>query len=573
MTLTSSIRIGARRLLRTPSFTVAVLGTLTLAVAANVIVFSTVNGLLLRPLPISRPGEIAVIAETALDGRQGSKEVSYRDYLDWRDQSRSFESMAVVSSTNSDFVTDVGAQVVRFSGTLVSASFFDVLGARAALGRVFGPQEDRPRVSRVLVISDGLWRRQFGADPGVLGKALTIRGESFTILGVMPREFVYPVGADLWTPVVPSLAGIGARFKVDAMEARHFGLHTVLGRLRPGIGLEQARSELDVIVRRLPETQHLNGPAVIMTELLDEIYGPTRRGVLLLFAMVALVMLIACANVASLVLARATALNGTFAVKSALGARRSDLTIEWLIEIGIVMVTGSVAGVVVGWLGLRSALRLAPSSLPRLENVQVDVTVLAFAVALCLIVTLLCAVLPAMRASRRVSLAAVWRERSDRGPASLHVRGVLTLLQMALATAILAAAGLLVRSFDRLQQVNLGFDHSRVLTLNVEPQVQTQAQYRQQYDEMIQRVSALPGVEAVGASYVAPFARGRFGLDTGYLLEGQRIDHPDEWKNNTTLNFLSVTPGYLEAMRIPLRAGRFFTSADSEQAPSVAIVS
>ena len=289
-----------------------------------------------------------------------------------------------------------------------------MLGARAALGRVFGPQEDRPRVSRVLVISDGLWRRQFGADPGVLGKALTIRGESFTILGVMPREFVYPVGADLWTPVVPSLAGIGARFKVDAMEARHFGLHTVLGRLRPGIGLEQARSELDVIVRRLPETQHLNGPAVIMTELLDEIYGPTRRGVLLLFAMVALVMLIACANVASLVLARATALNGTFAVKSALGARRSDLTIEWLIEIGIVTVTGSVAGVVVGWLGLRSALRLAPSSLPRLENVQVDVTVLAFAVALCLIVTLLCAVLPAMRASRRVSFAAVWRERSDR---------------------------------------------------------------------------------------------------------------------------------------------------------------
>ncbi len=573
MTLAQTVRIGARRLLKTPLFTVAVLGTLTLGVAANVIVFSAVNGVLLRPLPISRPGDVAVIAETALGGRQGSKEVSYRDYLDWRDQSGSFESMAAVSSTNSDFITDVGGQVVRFSGALVSASFFDVLGARAALGRVFEPQEDRPGASRVLVSSDGLWRRQFGGDPGVLGTTLTIRGESFTILGVMPREFVYPVGADVWTPVVPSLAGIGARFKVDAMQARHFGLHTVLGRLRPGVGLEQARSELDVIVRRLPETPHSNGPAVIVTGLLDEIYGPTRRGVLLLFAMVALVMLIACANVASLVIARATALNGTFAVKSALGARRSQLTIDWLIEIGIVTVAGSVAGVFVGWLGLRPALRLAPSSLPRLENVQVDTTVLGFAVGLCLLVTFLCAVLPALRASRRVALAAVWRSRSDRVPASLRVRGTLTVLQVALATAILAAAGLLVRSVDQLQQVSLGFEPSRVLTLNVEPQVQTTGEYRQRYDAMIERVSGLPGVEAVGASYVAPFARGRFGLDSGYLLEGQRIDHPDEWKNNATLNFLAVTPGYFDAMRIPLRAGRFFTQADSEHASSVAIVS
>ncbi|HEV8396950.1 MAG TPA: ABC transporter permease [Vicinamibacterales bacterium] len=573
MTLAQTVRIGARRPLKTPLFTVAVLGTLTLGIAANVIVFSTVNEVLLRPLPMSRPDDVVVIAETALGGRQGSKEVSYRDYLDWREQSRSFESMAVVSSTNSDFITDVGGQVVRFSGALVSASFFEVLGARPAMGRVFGAQEGRPGAARVLVISDGLWRRRFGGDPGVLGASLTIRGQSFTILGVMPREFVYPVGADVWTPVVPSLIEIGARYKVDATQARHFGLHTVLGRLRPGVTIEQARSELDLIIHRLPETQHPTGPAAIVTGLLDEIYGTTRRGVLLLFAMVALVMLTACANVASLVIARATALNGTFAVKSALGASRTQLTIEWLIEIGIVTVAASVAGVLVGWLALRPALRLAPASLPRLDNVQVDGTVLGFAVALCMFVTLFCAILPAIRSSRRVALAAVWRDRSDRVPASHGVGGVLTVLQVALATMILVSAGLLVRSFDRLQHVNLGFDPSRVLTLNVEPQVQTELQYRQRYDAMIRRISKLPGVEAVGASYVAPFARGRFGIDSGYLLEGQRIDHPDEWKNNTTLNFLAVTPGYFEAMRIPLRAGRFFTGADSDQAPTVAIVS
>jgi predicted permease len=284
-------------------------------------------------------------------------------------------------------------------------------------------------------------------------------------------------------------------------------------------------------------------------------------------------MLIACANVASLVIARATALSRTFAVKSALGARRGQLTVEWLIEIGMVTVAASVAGVFVGWLGLRPALRLAPSSLPRLENVQVDVTVMAFAVGLGLLVTLLCALLPAVAASRRVAAAAVWRDRSDRGAVSLRGRGLLTALQVAFATTVLAAAGLLVRSFDGLQRVDLGFEPSRTLTLNVEPQAQTQAEYRHLYDAMVERISGLPGVGAVGASYLAPFARGRFGLDTGYLLEGQRIDHPDEWKNNSTLNFLPVTPGYFEAMRIPLRAGRYFSTADTEQAPSVAIVS
>ncbi|HEU4686980.1 MAG TPA: ABC transporter permease [Vicinamibacterales bacterium] len=573
MTVAQTVRFGIRRLLKTPLFTAAIFGTLTLVFAANVIVFSAVNGVLLRPLPMSRPGDVIVVAETALGGRQGSKEVSYRDYLDWREQSRSFEAMAVVSSTNSDLVTDLDGQVVRFAGAFVSASFFEVLGARAAIGQTFSAQDDRQGAPRVLVISDGLWRRQFGADAGVIGRSLTIRGQSFMILGIMPPEFVYPVGAEIWTPVVPSLVDMSARFKVDALQARHFGLHTVLARLRPGVSAAQARAELDVIVSRLPETQHPTGSAVIVRGLLDEIYGPTRRGVLLLFAMVVFVMLIACANVSSLVLTRASALRGAFAVKVALGARRTQLTIEWLIEIAMVTVAASVVGVFVGWLGLRPALRLAPSSLPRLENVQVDLPVLGFAVALCFLVTFLCAVLPALRASRRVAAAAVWRERSDQVSGSLRARGMLTGLQVAFATVILTGAVLLVRSFDQLRQVELGFDPSQTLTVNVEPQVQRQLEYNQTYDAMIERISALPGVEAVGATYVAPFARGRFGLDSGYLLEGQRIDHPEDWKDNVPLNFVAVTPGYFEAMGIPLRAGRYFARADGQQAPTVAIVS
>jgi putative ABC transport system permease protein len=567
------VRLGIRRLRHTPLFTLAVFGTLAVTIAANTVVFSAVNGLLLRPLPMVAPADVVVIAETAIGGRQGSKEVSYRDYLDWRQQSHAFEAMAIVSSTNISFVADVGQKVMRFQGSSVSASFFDVLGARAAIGRTFRAHEDVPGASRVIILGDALWRRQFGADSNVIGRRLVIGGETFQIVGVMPPDFSYPVGAEAWTPVVPALLPMTKRFKVDTLSARHFGLHTVLGRLRHGVSAEQARAELDLIVRRLPETTHSRGPAVIVNGLLDEIYGPTRRGVLLLFAMVGLVLLIACANVSSLVLARASALTGAFAVKAALGGHRWQLMIEWIIEIAMLTVAAGIAGVWLGWILLPLVLSLAPSSMPRLENIRVDPTVLVFAVGLCVLVTFLCAVLPALKISERVARVAIWRERTDRTPASVRGRGMLSAIQVAFAAVVLSAAGPLVRSVDQLRHWPLGFESAHVLTVNVEPQLPTLAEHRQAYEILLARIAALPGVEAVGATLVGPFTRGRFGLDSGYLLEGQRIEIPDSWKNNTNLNFVAVTPGYFETMRIPLLAGRFFSTADTERAQTVAVVS
>lgn len=573
MLIAQSVRFGFRRLLATPAFTGTILVTLSLAIAANVIVFSVVNGVLLRPLPIVEAGDVIVASETALGGRAGSKEVSYRDYLDWRTQTRSFESMAIVSSTNSGLVAELNGGPARFHAALVSASFFEVLEVRAVHGRTFTDAEDQRGAPRVLVLSDGFWRRQFGASAAAIGASMTIRGESFRVIGVMPPEFSYPSGAEAWTPVVPALTMMNERFKVDALEARHFGLHTVLARLRPGVSIDQARSELDVVSRRLPQSQHKNGPAVIVRGLLDEIYGATRTGALLLFAMVMFVTLIATANISSLVLARASSQESAFAVKSALGASRSQVTIEWTIEVAIVSLAAGVVGIFLGWIGLGPVLRLAPSSLLGLEHARVDVAVVAYAMTLCLLVTFLCGFLPAVGVTRSPVSSAQLRQRPGSVPGTMNGRKVLMALQVAVAAIVLTSAGLLLRSFEQLRREPLGFDPSRTLVLNVEPQTETRAEYLQAYRAVLERVSGLPDVQATGATSVAPLAAGRFGADTGYLLEGQRADRPQTWKNNTTLNFVAVTPGYFETMRVPLRAGRYFSDVDSEQASSVAIVS
>ena len=574
MQLAQDLRLGLRRLRNAPLFTIAVVGTLSMAIAANVAVFSAVSAIVLRPLPIRQPDRVVVMSETSSIKGQTVKEVSYRNFVDWREQSRSFEVMAAIGSANQDFVLDRSGQLVRFETALVSAAFFDLLGTGPQLGRVLAPNDDMRGAARVLVLSDRFWRQQFGADANVVGTQVVAANQPFTVVGVMPPDFTYPAGAKAWTPVVPALASSNARWKVDTLEARHFGLLSVVGRLRPGVSAEQARAELNVIARRLPESDaEASGLAVTATPLLDTIFGATRRGLILLFAMVCLVLLIACANVASLVVARAASLGSAFAVKMALGATRSHVIRECVVEMTIVIAAAGGIGIFLAWIGLHPLLAMAPSSLPRVENARVDWQALAFAFGICLITTVLCAVVPAIQASARNAGNALARVRPGEGPRPLMARGVLSAIQVAFATVLLTGAGLLVRSFDQLRQIDLGFDPQHVLTLDVEPQAQTTAQYRLAYDALIERVAALPAVAAVGAVYLRPLVDGAFGLDSGYLLEGQRIDRPDSWKDNATLNSQVVTPGYFDAMRIPLRRGRFFSPRDSETAPGVAIVS
>jgi predicted permease len=573
MTFRQDLRFGMRRLRHTPLFTLTVLATLAMAIAVNVAVFSAVRAMLLRPLPIHRPDRLIVVTERLADRGQDVKEISYRDFVDWRAQSRSCEGLAAIGSTTSASLLERAGHVSRFRTALVSASFFDLVGARARLGRVLTPADDVRGAGRVLVLSDRLWRRLFDADPSIVGRSIPIGGAAFSVVGVMAPEFAFPADAEAWTPVVPALESTNARWKVDTLEARYFGLLTVVGRLRDGVAAEDARAELDVIARRLPESPHAtaSGPAVAVTPLLDHLFGPTRRGLVLLFAMVCFVLLIACANVAGLVLARAARTSGEFAVRSALGASRWQILREWVVEIAIVIAAAGALGVGAAWAGLGPLLSLAPASVPRLHDARIDLPVLAFAVGVCVLATLLCAMAPAMRASARAARNSVSRARSAGGPGPLVARGLLTAGQVAMATVLLTAAVLLVRSFDALRQLDLGFGAGQVVTLDVEPQVAGAEGYRQAYDAILERVAALPGVQAAGAVYLRPL-HGSAGLDSGYLLDGQRLDSPDV-TGNVMLNYQAVTPGYFETMRIPLRRGRAFSPRDSADAPGVAIVS
>jgi putative ABC transport system permease protein len=572
MELMQDLRFVIRRLRKSLLFTLAAIGTLSLAIAANVAVFSAVSAVLLRPLPIRQPDRVMVMSEAASGQGQNIKEVSYRNFLDWRAQSRTFTAIAAMGSGNRNFVIERAGELLRIRTAMVSGSFFELLGVNAQRGRAIVPSDDVRGAERVLVLSDRLWRQRFNTDPAVVGTPVSIRNQSYTIVGVMAPELSYPGGAEAWVAVVPALEAPDG--KTAPLEARYYGLLRVLGRLAPGASAEQARAELDVIARRLPESTlaSVSGSAVTVTPLLDDIFGPTRRGLFLLFAMVCFVLLIACANISSLVLARATGLGRTFAIKSALGASRPRLMREWFLEMAVVAAVAAGLGLGLAWVGLRPLLAMAPSSLPRLDHARIDLPVLVFTLGISVVTTMLCAAVPALYTSARTAKEALVRVRAGYRRDSLFGRGLLTALQVAFATVLLIGALLLVRSFDQLRQIDLGFEAEHVMTLDVEPQTTSTTSYHAAYDTILERVKALPMVDAVGAVTQRPLA-GRFGYDTGYLLEGQSIDRPETFKDNVVLNFQAVTPGYFEAMRIALRGGRFFSSRDTAEAPGVAIVS
>lgn len=571
MTLIQDLRFACRRLRRAPLYAGAVLVTLAVALAANVAVFTAVRHVLLRPLEMVGPDRLVVVTETLVSRGQRVKEVSYRNFVDWRAQAQSFEALAAMGSTTSGLVLDRGGVLTRLETASVSASFFDLLGARPQLGRLFAPADDERGAERVIVLSDGTWRRLFGGDARIVGTRVRLGDDAFTIVGVMPAAFAFPQGAQAWTPLVPHLA---AGSQVDTLESRPFGLLFVVGRLKPGLRESDARAELDLIARRLPQAAFAGAEAaVIVTPLLDFLFGPTRRALLLLFMMVGVVWLIACSNVSSLVLARASALRHAFAVKAALGAGRLRLARESLLEMALITAAAGVAGVVLARIGLGVVLAAAPSTLPGRAGMHIDGVVAAFALALSSVTALVCALAPMLHTTAHRLADTVWRTRATDPRAAIRGRSVLAAVQMALAVGLLTAAGLVIRSFAAVQRIDLGFEPQQVLTLDVEPEARSLAEYRLVYDAIIERVAALPQVEAVGAVNRRPLLDGSAGADSGYLLEGQSLDRPESYTDNTMLNIQAVTPGYFEAMRVALRAGRVFSPRDAPDAPPVAIVS
>ena len=565
-TLTQDVRYGVRTLARTPGFTIAALLTLALGTGANTAIFSVVNAVILKPLPYGDPDRIVVFADRTPAGETNN--IGFATLVDYRDRARSFEGMSALRSWMPTLVANGEAE--RVGAMRVSWNYFDLLGVRPALGRTFTQDEDRPNQWRVLVISDGLWRRRFGSDPAVINRVIRMNDREYRIVGVLPRDHEPLISehfyerAEMWAPL-----GYDVSEPSACRGCRHL---RGFGKLRQGVTLEQARVELATIradlARGYPNEY---GPAeTVVMRLQDKLAGSVKGGLLAILAAVGLVLLIACANVANLLFARSITRSREMALRAALGAAPRRLVRQLLTESILIGVAGGALGVALAWLGLETLLSMAPVSIPRLDRVALDARVLTFAVAVSLVTGLLFGMLPALRAGRTAPHRALAESRTTAGAASHRTRNVLVIADLAIALVLLAGAGLMLRSVDRLLRVDPGFDPRGVVTAQFSLIGQAYAEdpvVAQFLERVVERVRALPGVEAAAITGQIPMG-GNYD-QRGFHIEG-RI--PPNVAESPMVERYSVTPDYFRVMRIPLRRGRLLTDADRTDSEPVLLL-
>jgi predicted permease len=457
----------------------------------------------------------------------------------------------------------------RLAVSAVSASFFDTLGTPPIRGRVLTAGDDVPNAARVVVFAHGTWVDRFGADAAIVGRSIRLDGQPHTIVGVMPADFDFPRGADLWTPAVPIIVESSARWQTDGLE--NVGVLYVLGRLRPGVTLSAARDELDASQRRSIGEPSVGGRLVVLTPLLDHLLGLLREGLWLLLAAVGVLLLIACANVSGLALTRAVARRREQAIRIALGASRTRLASQALVETLILAVVGGAAGLLLSMWLIRAMRSLAPGDLPRITEVAVNLPVAIFTCAVVMLTALLCVIGPLVQTNAtRVTEVLSDAARATSGRMSLRARSALVVVQISLAVMLLIAASLVARSFVRLGQVDIGFDPVNVLTMAIEPLAVT-GPVNDWFAALIERVEALPDVTAAGAIFLRPLALGAIGNDTTVIAEGQP-DTIETAQANPLVNRQVATPGYFRAMHTPLVGGRLFDDRDRRGAPRVVVI-
>jgi putative ABC transport system permease protein len=550
------LRYAIRTLTKSPGFTLAAVLTLALGIGANAALFSVINAVLLRPLPYRDPGRLVTLWES--DARHGldREPVSPPNYLDWRAQTRTLEDAAAYRYWG--FAVTGAGEPERVTGARVSASLFPLLGVRLAAGRAFTADEDRFGSGAVAVISDALWRRRFGSEPGAVGRSVTLNGGSFTIVGVLPPDAGLP-DADVWVPLAVE------PFALTQRGARSL---TVVGRLRPGATLEQARAELHAIAGRTSAAFPASaGWDVAVVPLKDRLVAGVRPTLLLLWAAVGFVLLIACANLANLMVARAMAREQEMALRTALGAGRGRLVRQLLTESVLVALAGGAAGLLLAGLGVESLLRLSPS-LPRTSEVGVDGAVLVFTLALSIAAGLGFGLVPAWHAATTEPGRSLKEGgRATEGKRLSAFRSAAVASEVALALMLLFGAGLLVRSLTRLQAVDPGFQSSHVLTMSVSlpgSRYGEESRKAQFFGQLLDRVARLPGVAAAGVVSHLPLAGRGLNADV-------RADHGPE--TSMLADYVSATPGYFRAMGIPLLAGRQLGEGDGPQSPPVVVIS
>lgn len=567
---------------RDPRFTVVSVVILACGIGACTAMFSIIHAVLLRPMAL--PNADRVVMLWSKDVRHDAVgEATYEAEADYRARLRSFDEIALMNSVNwSGALIVPGREPVQLSAAVVSGTFFELLGSRPLLGRIFDARDDDPKADRRLVLSHAAWVQFYGADPTLIGRKVMLREEAtpqpFEVIGVMRPEFFFPRGAQYWTTAAPRLEAIARHTGQPRQDLfGKLGVFYALGRLKPGVSVEDARREMPLFVKAVAD-QHrvdLSYLRIVVTPLFDFIFGPARQTLWLLMAAVVLVLLIACGNVAGLVFARGVSRRRELAVRAALGASRGRLVRQLLAESAVIAGAGTLLGVAAAAAVLETLVALSPADIPRLDATGVDLPVVSFALVTALITTALVGLVPALRASRP-SLVDDMKNGTAGARQANAGRGLLVAVQVAGTFVLLLATGLCLRSFARLTNLDLGFDPSQVLTFQVNGLDEEQFPARAARHEVIERLLAnlerLPQVRAAGAVYERPFEHGPIGMDSAVLLEGQ-ADTPEEISRNGALNWESVTSQYFESMGIRLLRGRIFDERDGPGAALSAIVS
>ncbi len=572
------VRHALRRLIQRPGSTAAMVTILGLGIGISTAVFSVVQRVLLRPLPVPELNRL-VVAWEADPAQSGSLiEVSFPYFLEWRERNRSFEDLAAFSSVNwsHEFRT---APRETVASAAVSASFFETVRARPLLGRTFLPHEDSPEAGRVLVLSHALWQRRYAGDPTVLGTTVAGGDASYTIVGVMPREFDFPRGAQVWTPVGPTLDGARRSMTPDAF--RGLGVLYVVGRLKEGVPLEAARTDLAGLSRRLSLEDGFStaGWDARLTPLVDHFLGPaTRQALTAVGAASLFVLVLACANVAVLQLVQATFRRSDLATRKALGAGALRIALLQVTEGILLALGGGVAGAFLAHWAVQAVVAFGPSEMPGLREVSLDARALAWAFLATLAAAVAVSLAPTWLASR-LSLASLLQARSGSGGRDRRgwqISRLLVTAEVALSIVLLVGSGLLVRSLHELLRVELGFMPAHTLSFSVglaEERYPTSEQQIAFHRTLLQRLAALPGIRAAGAVHNRPLEHGPIGSDNWVLAFGQPLDRASVTANSVSVNWAPATPGYFAAVGTRLLAGRTFDERDTKDAPKVVVVS
>ena len=556
---TQDLRYAFRLLRRQPGFAGVAIVTLALGIGATTAVFTVVNAVLLRPLPYADPDRLLLL----LNGRAGRLSTSFSppNYRDITEQSGMFVSAAAFDGSSVTLTGNGDPQ--RLDGSTVTGAFFQTLGVQPRYGRAID-DSDVAANRRVVVLGDGFWRRQFGARPEVIGRTLNLDGVAYEIVGIAPPEVTFPGTPDLWRPLVFTPANLSDRQR----GAQWVG---VVGRLKPGIDLAPANAALAVVADRLakqfPRTNE--GRQMLATPLQERIVRGIRPALLVLLGAVSLVLLIACVNVANLLLARAGGRSREVAVRAAVGAGRGRLIRQFLAESLALGTLGAAAGLLIAWAATRLLVALGPASIPRLADVAIDSRVLLFTVGLALATSVIFGLVPALATSAASFSRAIATGRGAIGPAGRRARKALVAVEMALAVVLLVGAGLLIRSYQRLSSVDPGFAADHLLTFHIslpESKYPTAAAVLDTVTSYVQRLAAAPGVERAAAVFGLPLDSG-FAASTSFTRSGE-VDTA----NSPSAGMRIVSPDYFAALRIPLRAGRLFDARDDGVGAEVVLI-